>query len=145
MKEQKVYCLSKSDVQTVIWNNTVWLLLKIVSSFEEKLVIHSCYCEKTIVFCFWKRASYSRVSCLSNEIWNQAKFLCSLLTACKIANKSDKRLLRYCTFILSMSCRITSVTSYLSENEAKYLQNDDVHVAQIPDFEMRYLENHLAH
>ena len=38
-----------------------------------------------------------------------------------------------------------SVTSYLSENEAKNLQNGDVHLAQIPDFEVRYLENHLAH
>ena len=52
LEKQKVYCLSKSDFQTVIWNNTVWLLLQVVSSFEEKLVIHSSYCEKTIVFCF---------------------------------------------------------------------------------------------
>ena len=37
------------------------------------------------------------------------------------------------------------MTSYLSENEAKNLQNGDVHVAQIPVFEMGYLENHLAH
>ena len=44
-----------------------------------------------------------------------------------------------------MSCSIASVTSYLSENEAKNLQNGDVHIAQIPDFEMEYLENHLAH
>ena len=43
-----------------------------------------------------------------------------------------------------MSCRIASVTSYLSENEAKNLQNGGVHLAQIPDFEMGYLENHLA-
>ena len=35
--------------------------------------------------------------------------------------------------------------SYLSENEAKNLQNDDIHIAQIPDFEIAYLENHLAH
>ena len=33
------------------------------------------------------------------------------------------------------------MTSYLSENEAENLQNDDVHLAQIPDFEIRYLEN----
>ena len=33
------------------------------------------------------------------------------------------------------------MTSYLSENEAKNLQNGDVHIAQIPDFEMEYLEN----
>ena len=37
------------------------------------------------------------------------------------------------------------MTSYLSQNEAKNLQNGDVHIAQIPDFEMEYLENHLAH
>ena len=44
-----------------------------------------------------------------------------------------------------MSCSITSVTSYLSENEAENLQNGDVHLAQIPKFEMEYLKNHLAH
>ena len=49
------------------------------------------------------------------------------------------------TALISMSCGIASVTSYLSENEAKNLQNGDVHIAQIPDFEMEYLENHLAH
>ena len=37
------------------------------------------------------------------------------------------------------------MTSYLSENEAKNLQNGDAHRAQIPDFEMGYLENHLTH
>ena len=37
------------------------------------------------------------------------------------------------------------MTSYLIENEAKNLQNADVHLAQIPEFEMEYLENHLAH
>ena len=35
--------------------------------------------------------------------------------------------------------------SYLSGIEAKNLQNGNVHIAQIPDFEMEYLENHLAH
>ena len=38
------------------------------------------------------------------------------------------------------------MTSYFSENaETENLQNDDVHLTQIPDFEMGYLENHLAH
>ena len=37
------------------------------------------------------------------------------------------------------------MTSHLGENKAKNLQNEDVHLAQIPDFEMGYLENHLAH
>ena len=32
------------------------------------------------------------------------------------------------------------MTSHLSENEAENLQNGDVHLAQIPDFEMEYLE-----
>ena len=35
--------------------------------------------------------------------------------------------------------------AYLIENEAENLQNGDVHLAQIPDFEMEYLENNLAH
>ena len=48
-------------------------------------------------------------------------------------------------FQFSLSCRIVSSTSYLSENEAENLQNVDVHFAQIPDFEMEYLENHFAH
>ena len=37
------------------------------------------------------------------------------------------------------------MTSYLSQNEARNLQNGDIHIAQIPDFEMEYLENHLVH
>ena len=37
------------------------------------------------------------------------------------------------------------MTSYVSENEAKNLQNGDVHLAQISDFEIGYLVNHLAH
>ena len=37
------------------------------------------------------------------------------------------------------------MTSYLRENEAENLQNGDVCFAQIPDFGMGYLEDHLAH
>ena len=37
------------------------------------------------------------------------------------------------------------MTSYLSENKAKNIKNGDVHLAQIPDFAMGYLENHLTH
>ena len=44
-----------------------------------------------------------------------------------------------------MSSSIASVTSYLSENESKNLENDGVHIAQIPEFEIEYLENHWAH
>ena len=36
------------------------------------------------------------------------------------------------------------MTSYLSVNEAKNLQNGDVHLPQIPKFGMGYLENHLV-
>ena len=32
------------------------------------------------------------------------------------------------------------MTLFFSENEAENLQNGDVHLAQIPDFEMGYLE-----
>ena len=145
LKRQKVYYLCKTDVRKVIWNNTVWLLLQVVSSFEEKWVIHSSYCEKTIVFCVWIKANYSCLSFHSNEIYSQAKFICTLVTACKIPNKSNKGPMRYCTLIFSMSRSIASMTSYLSQNEAKNLQNGDVHIAQIPDFKMEYLENHLAH
>ena len=35
--------------------------------------------------------------------------------------------------------------SFLRENEAENLQNGDVHLAQIHDFGLGYLENHLAH
>ena len=57
----------------------------------------------------------------------------------------EKRLLRYCTFIFSLSCQIVSVTSYLHEREAENLQNGGTHFPQIPDFWMGYLENPLAH
>ena len=104
-------------------------------------MIHSSYCEKTTVFV----VDRSCFSCHSNEIRNQAKFFYLLLTPCKISKKSNKWLLRYCTLIFSLSCRIMSVMSYLSASEVENLQNDDVHLAQIPEFEMGYLENHLTH
>ena len=37
------------------------------------------------------------------------------------------------------------MTSYFIEKEAENLQNRGVHLAQIPDFEMGYLENHCGH
>ena len=83
--------------------------------------------------------------CHGNEILNEVKFLCQVLTACKVSNKSSKRLLRRCTFIFSLSSSIVSVMSHLSENVDENLQNGNVHLAQIPHFEMEYLENHLAH
>ena len=42
-------------------------------------------------------------------------------------------ILQFHFFIVLQHC---VVTSYLSENEAENLQNGDVHLAQIPDFEM---------
>ena len=35
--------------------------------------------------------------------------------------------------------------TYLSENEAENLQNGDIHLGQIPDFEIGFLENDLVH
>ena len=79
-----------------------------------------------IIFCLNNRPFVFSViddcvdfGCHGIEIWNQAKFLCQILTACKISNKSNKRLLKYRNLMFSLSCRIASVTSYLCENEAK--------------------------
>ena len=45
-----------------------------------------------------------------------------------------------------MSCRIASVTSYLSEkNDARNPQNGDLHLAQIADIGMGYLENYFVY
>ena len=83
--------------------------------------------------------------CHNNQSLNEIKFFWQGLTARKVLNKPNNRLLRYFSFIYSLSCRIASVTSYLSENKAEHLQNGNVHLAQIPDFEMGYFKNHLAH
>ena len=37
------------------------------------------------------------------------------------------------------------MTLYLGENKAKNLQNGDVCLAQIAEFGMGYLKNHLGH
>ena len=37
------------------------------------------------------------------------------------------------------------MTSYFGQNEAENLQNGNDHLTQIPNFEMGYLESHLAH
>ena len=37
------------------------------------------------------------------------------------------------------------MTSYLRENEAENLQNGNVHLAQIHNREVGYIENHLVH
>ena len=58
-----------------------------------------------------------------------------------MSNKLNKILLKYCTLIFSLSCRIEYVASYLSGN----LQNANDHLAQIPGFWMGYLKSHLAH
>ena len=50
---------------------------------------------------------------LHSKILNQTRFLCQVLTACNISNKSNKRLLRYCFFIFSLSCMIKSWQDYL--------------------------------
>ena len=110
-----------------------------------KLLFKHHFCLNNRPFAFSITDNNFDSSCHSNKILNEAKFLCQVLTASKDSNKSNRRLLRYCTFIFSLSCSIASVTSYLIENEAENLQNGDVHLAQIPDFEMEYLENHLAH
>ena len=63
----------------------------------------------------------------------------------RFSNKSNKRLPRYCIFIFSLSFRVASLKSFLCENKAENLQTGDFHLAQIPDFGMRYFENYLSH
>ena len=109
-----------------------------------KLLFEHYFCLNNRPFVFPIIYNNFDSGCHSNKIWNEAKFLCQVLTACKVSKKSNRRLLRYCTFIFSFSCSIASVMSYLIENEAENLQNGDVHLAQFPDFEMEYLENHLS-
>ena len=48
------------------------------------------------------------------------------------------------SLIMFFCNNLSYMISYLSENEAKDLQNGDVHHAPIPDFGMGYLENHLV-
>ena len=111
--------------------------------FKLRFEHHFCLNNRPFVFLMIDNNFDS--GCHSNKIGSEAKFLCQVLTACKVSYESNRGLLRYCTFIFSMSCSIASVTSYLIENEAENLQNGDVHLTQIPDFEIEYLENHLAH
>ena len=79
------------------WNNTVFIITAGYIIFEEKLVIHSSYYEKTIFFCFWSKAYYSCISCNSNEIWNLLLSSNSLQSSKQI----EQKILRYCTFICS--------------------------------------------
>ena len=110
-----------------------------------KLLFEDHFCLNNRPFVFSIIDNNFDYGCHSNKILNEAKFICQVLTACKVSKKSNRRLLRYFTFIFSLSCSIASVTSYLSENEAENLKNGDVHLAKIPGFEIEYLENHLAH
>ena len=57
----------------------------------------------------------------------------------------EQKISKILHYYFSLFCRLASVKSYLNENEAKNVQNGDVDLPQIPDFVMRYVENHLAH
>ena len=99
-----------------VWNNFKQYSLIVTACnimFEDNLGIHFSYCETRIVFSFCSEAYFSSFGYYSNKIWNQANFLCKVLRACKILNKSNKRLLRYCTFNFSLPCQIVSVISNL--------------------------------
>ena len=63
------------------------------------------------------------------------------LQSFKQIKQKTPEILHFYFFIVLQHWRL----SYLNENEAENVQNGDVHLAQIPDFEMGYLENHLAH
>ena len=135
---------NKKSVSPIFLQNLI-LPTVAIKLYCFKLLFKHHFCLNNRPFVFSITDNNFDSSCYSNRILNEAKFLCQVLTACKVSNKSSRSLLRYCTFNFSLSCSIASVTSYLIENEAENLQNGDVHLAQIPDFEMEYLENHLAH
>ena len=59
-----------------------------MSCFEKKLVIHSSYCEKTIVLWFWTKANYSRLSChLSLTVFDRSFPLIELKLAIMLIKK----------------------------------------------------------
>ena len=142
----KDYCFShnKKSVSLICVQNLI-LPAVAIKLYCLKILFEHHFCLNNRPFVFSIIDNNLDSGCHSNKIWNEAKFVCQVLTACKVSNKSNRRLLRYCTFIFSLSCSSASVTSYLIENEAEILQNGNVHLAQIPDFEMEYFENHLAH
>ena len=135
---------NKNSVSPIFLQNLILLAAALkLHCFNLPFKHHVCLNNKPFVFSIIDNNFDS--GCHSNKIWNEAEFLCQALTACKISNRSKRRLLRYCTFNFSLPWSIASVTSYLIESEAENIQNGDIHLAQIPDFEMEYLENHLAH
>ena len=74
-----------------MYSNNSTVLFQII--FEK----HVCLNNEPFVFSM--KDNCVDFGCHSNEIWNQEASLCQVLTACKISNKSNKRLLRYRTFI----------------------------------------------
>ena len=64
-----------------------------------KLLFEHHSCLKNRPFVFSITDNNFDFGCHSNEIWNQARILCRVLKACKVSNKTSRRLLRYCTFI----------------------------------------------
>ena len=96
--------------------------LKLDTTCSSKLLFEHHFCLNNRPFVFSIIDNNFDPGCHNNKIWHEAKFLCQVLTACKVSNKSNRRLLRYCTFIFSLSSSTASVTSYLIENEAENLK-----------------------
>ena len=74
---------------------------------------------------------------------SEISFLCS--NSLQKFKQIEEKIAEILYFHFSLCCQIAFVESYLRENEAENLQNGDVQLAQIHDFGMRYLKNHLAH
>ena len=60
----------------------------------------------------------------------------------KRIKQKNAEILHFHFFVFLQDCICDVI---FSENEAEKLQNGDFSLAQIPDFGLRYLENHLAH
>ena len=87
LKKQKVYCSKQKWCSNSNFKQYNLIVTAGSVKFWRKIGKTLFLLWKTIVFCFWTKTNYSRLSCHSNEIWSPTKFLCSVLASCKIANK----------------------------------------------------------
>ena len=96
----KNYCfltISKS-VSPIFLQNLI-LRAVAIKLYCSKLHFEHYFCLNNRCFVFSTIDNNFDSGCHSNKIWNEAKFLCQVLTTCKVSNKSNRRLLRYSTFI----------------------------------------------
>ena len=89
---------NKKSVSLIFLQNLI-LPAVAIKLYCSKLLFEHHFCLNDRPFVFSIIDNNLDSGCHSNKIWNKAKFLCQVLTACKVSNKSNRRLLRYCTFV----------------------------------------------